>query len=51
MPIQRICLTLLRKRRMIDRALAVVGDKPDVSTWLFQAVRELNVLKTAMTDV
>ena len=36
---------------MIDRALAAVGDEPDVSAWLFQAVRELNGLKTAMTDV
>ena len=36
---------------MIDRALAAVGDEPDVSAWLFQAVRELNGLKTTMTDV
>ena len=36
---------------MIDRALAAVGDEPDVSAWLFQAVRELNWLKPAMTDV
>ena len=36
---------------MIDRALAAVGYEPDVSTWLFQAVRELNGLKPAMTDV
>ena len=36
---------------MIHRALAAVGDEPDVSAWLFQAVRELNGLKTALTDV
>ena len=28
-----------------------MGNEPDVSAWLFQAVRELNGLKTAMTDV
>ena len=36
---------------MIDRALAAVGDEPDVSAWLSQAVREHNGLKTGMTDV
>ena len=34
------------KRRMIDQALAAVGDEPDVSVWLFHGVRELNRLKT-----
>ena len=33
------------ERRMIDRALAAVGDEPDVSAWLLQAVRELNGFK------
>ena len=36
---------------MVDRALAAVGDEPDVSAWLYQAVRELNGLNTGMTDV
>ena len=36
---------------MIDRALAAVGDEPNISAWLYQAVRELNGLKTAITDV